>query len=974
MFSRRVFIKTGGIALSLGVGPKFLTRAALADTGSGMTLQIPFVTLRNDGFTGTTRAGGFLNFKPGEVTVDMLAMLTVHDDTDTEVPSYVEDYGARHVGSSSPDSVLGVYLEVEATFATLATTPSFTAQFSQTPLPRLVKQGPVNFSNVLAIGLSAAGTQLRITAPFTYYRYDSDTPTRVSAALDVPWDSLGTVLSAGASAQQQYWVRITVDGAGSFHARVEVGGGTAVAALAHATIFQTIPGLNGDEQVLGWVCIYVANGAASVTIGTTDLSNAAGVTVTTTAGTYKPKSVLPTAIPTASLTVADVSYLCACEFVPYPLTPSAAELALGGTIAAVETRRLNTVNTIWQRRGTASVMDAGGGTQYQYPLLAWLYFARTGQLRHYRRALAYETPIREYLDSYTSWGAGTAEQTGDIAGHLVYAALTGSTYELNKITPANNTGMLWMQERGQLVNLGSSNPQGTGSLRRAMHVIAGLNWFARLGFAPGAGYSLALPSDGTGWTDAASYVTVTTPAQHFARMMSRLATYMIGPDGAGLYHIRMDDYTDFGPFMFGFLASAMVQGFAIFGTPAGGHDIVERTYEYMFTAEQSPGVRLIYPSNLTAGFESFVYSTPIGATVPSPTAPELNGPHMLALGYLLRATLEPKWRLRGDVLYAALRNADPVPYFHKALAETSLHALGWLPDRMTPIPGVTGVLALATLNLPASLLRFVSGSTSTLQLSIASTLDAFGDPVSQTGMSVAWSSLNTAVATVDSTGLVTTVASGTATIRAAVTIAGATVNADCALTVSSYLQYADFSSSAGWTLAQSGGTTVNSVTGGELVQTMQNVSVARADETVSRDCTGRTFMARIAQLAGNTSQEKARAIILDAAGKGLFMMIDTGTLYWGTVTGGYGANPSFTTVGAGNAVTATGAFHFKFVHNSGTDQWTLSYSVSGTTYTTKASAQSVLIDETTARWCLRTHIAANGTAVNTTRWDSVNIF
>jgi len=973
MFSRRVFLKSGGIALiSMGAGSRLLTRAALADPNPGLP-EIQFVALRNDGLTGSTRAGGFLHFKPGEVTDTMLATLTVHNNAGTQVRCYVEDYGARHLGSSDPSSVLGVYLEVDALFETLAQTRSFTARFDQTPLARLAKQGPVNFYNDLPVGLSANGTELRITAPFTYYRYNSDTPTRVSAALDVPWASPGMVLAAGAGAQQQYWVRITVDGAGAFRARVEAGN-TAVAAPSHATIFQTIPGFTGDEQVLGWVCIFVVNGAAPVTTGTTDLSTAAGVTVTTTAGAYKPKSVLPSAIPTASITVVDVAYLCACEFVPYQLTPSATELALGGSFAAVETLRLNTASTIWQRRGTASVMDAGGGTQYHYPLLSWLYFARTGQLRHFRRALAYETPLREYLDNFASWGAGTAEQTGDIAGHLVYAALTGSTYELNKITPANNTGMFWGQERGQLVNLSGRSPQNTGTLRRAMHVIEGLNWFARLGFAPGSGYTLYMPNDGAGWPDATNHVTATTAAQHFARMVSRLSAYMVGPDGAGLSHIRMDDYNDFGPFMFGFLASAMIQGFKIFGTPTGGHEIVESTYEYMFTAEQSPGVRLIYPSSMPAGFESFVYSTPAGGTVPSPTGTELNGPHMLALGYLLRTTLAPEWRLRGDVLYAALRNADPVPYFHKTVSETSLHSLGWLADRMTPVPGVTGVLASAALNVASSTLLFVSGSSTTLQLSVVSTLDAFGDPVDQTGMSVAWSSLNAAVATVDSSGLVTTVASGTATIRAAVTIDGTTVNADCVVTASAYLQYADFSSSMGWTLSQSGGTTVNGVTGGELVQTMQNVSVARADEVAGRDCTGRTFLARVAQLPSSTSQQKVRAVLLDAAGNGLFMAVDTSVLYWGTVTGGYGANPSFTIVGAGTPINASGSFHFKFVHDSNTDRWTGSYSVLGSTYTTKASAQTVTIDETTARWCLRTHIAANGTAVNTVRWDSAVIF
>ncbi|MBW8879571.1 MAG: Ig-like domain-containing protein [Acidobacteria bacterium] len=534
--------------------------------------------------------------------------------------------------------------------------------------------------------------------------------------------------------------------------------------------------------------------------------------------------------------------------------------------------------------------------------------------------------------------------------------------------------MFWIQERGQLVNLAGDNPQRSGSLRRAMHVIAGLNWFARLGFTPGAGYSLSMPSDGAGWANAASYVTVTTAAQHFARMISRLATYMVGPDGAGLYHIRMDDYNDLGSFMFGFLASTLIQGFKIFGTPPDGHEIVERTYEYMFTAEQSPGVRLIYPSNMTPGFESFVYSTPIGTAVPSPTSTELNGPHMLALGYLLRTTLAPEWRLRGDVLYAALRNADPAPYFHKTVSETSLHSVGWLADRMTPIPGVTGVLTSAALNFASAALLFVSGSSTTLQLSVVSTLDTFGDPVSQAGMSVAWSSLNTAVATVDSAGLVTTVASGTATIRAAVSIDGTTVNADCVIMANAYLQYADFSGSAGWTLSQSGGTTVNSVTGGELVQTMQNVSVARADEVTGRNCTGRTFMARIAQLPANNTQQKVRAILLDAAGNGLFMAVDTSVLYWGTVTGGYGANPFFTVVGAGTSVSASAAFHFKFIHNSSTDQWTMSYSVLGSTYTTKAGAQTVTMDETTARWCLRSHIAANGTTVNTVRWDSVCIF
>lgn len=975
MFSRRVFLKNGGIALiSLGAGSKLLTRAVLADPESGEPPEIPFVALRNDGLTGSIRAGGFLHFKPGEVTEAMLATLTVHNYTGTQVQCYVEDYGARHLGSSDPDSVLGVYLEVQAVVEEAAETPHFTARFDQTPLARLTKQGPVNFSNTLSVGLNDDGTELRITDPFTYYHYNSDAPTRVSAAVNVPWASPGMTLAAGTGAQQQYWVRITVDGAGTFRARVEAGGGAAVAAPSHATVFLARPGFTDTEQVLGWACIFVANGASPVITGTTDLSDAAGVTVTTTAGTYKPKSALPSGIPKASVTVVDVDYLCACEFVPYQLTPSATELALGGQFAAVETLRLNTASNIWQRRGPFSMMEATGLPQYQYTLMSWLYFARTGQLRHFRRALAYETPLREYLDGFASWGAGSAEWNGEIAGHLVYAALTGSTYELNKLTPANNTGVLWMQEHGQLVIFSGNSPQQNGTLRRAWHVIMGVNWFARLGFAPGSGYSLYMPNDGAGWPDAASYVTVTTAAQHFARMISRLATYMVGPDGAGLYHIHMNDYNDCGPFMFGLLASAMIQGFKIFGTPTGGHDIVERTYEYMFTAEQSPGVGLIYPSNMTAGFESFVYQTPTGGAVPAPAGTELNGPHMLALGYLFRTTLAPEWRLRGDLLYAALRNADPVPYFHKTVSETSLCSLGWLADRMTPVPGVTGVFALAALNVASSKLLFVSGSSTTLQLSVVSTTDALGDPVDQTGMSVVWSSLNTAAATVDSSGLVTTVADGTATIRAAVTIDGITVNADCAITASAYLQYTDFSSSTGWTLTQSGGTTVNSTTGGELVQTMQNVSVARADELAGRNCTGRTFLARVAQLPSSTIQQKVRAIVLDAAGNGLFMMVDTTVLYWGTVTGGYGANPSFTVVYPGVSVTTSGSFHFKFVHDTSTDQWTLSYSVLGSTYITKASAQTVTIDETTARWCLRTHTASGATAVNTTRWDSAAIY
>ena len=204
MFSRRVFLKNGGIALiSLGAGSKLLTRAALANPESGDPPEIPFVALRNDGLTGSIRAGGFLHFRPGEVTQAMLATLTVHNYAGTQVQCYVEDYGARHLGSSDPSSVLGAYLEVQTVFEELTDTPHFTARFDQTPLSRLAKQGPVNFSNNLSVGLSDNGTLLCITAPFTYYHYASDTPTRVSAAFNVPWASPATTLAAGAGAQQK---------------------------------------------------------------------------------------------------------------------------------------------------------------------------------------------------------------------------------------------------------------------------------------------------------------------------------------------------------------------------------------------------------------------------------------------------------------------------------------------------------------------------------------------------------------------------------------------------------------------------------------------------------------------------------------------------------------------------------------------------------------------------------------------------
>ena len=83
-----------------------------------------------------------------------------------------------------------------------------------------------------------------------------------------------------------------------------------------------------------------------------------------------------------------------------------------------------------------------------------------------------------------------------------------------------------------------------------------------------------------------------------------------------------------------------------------------------------------------------------------------------------------------------------------------------------------------------------------------------------------------------------------------------------------------------------------------------------------RDCTGRTFLARVSQLPNNTIEQKVRAVLLDASGNGLFMVVDSTVLYWGTVTGGYGANPTYTVVYPGVSVDASGSFHFKLVHTA----------------------------------------------------------
>lgn len=152
------------------------------------------------------------------------------------------------------------------------------------------------------------------------------------------------------------------------------------------------------------------------------------------------------------------------------------------------------------------------------------------------------------------------------------------------------------------------------------------------------------------------------------------------------------------------------------------------------------------------------------------------------------------------------------------------------------IDGVKGTATLAIAQTPVALVT-VSPSSATLnpgqtQPFVVSLADALGRPISTLGRTIGWSSNNTAVATVNPSGVVTAVAAGTATIAA--TTEG--VRGTATVTVNSVTVSAVTPSPNSTTVQQgTTGTVVFTVTGGAPAGPLagRTVTLVSSDQTIA---------------------------------------------------------------------------------------------------------------------------------------------
>jgi hypothetical protein len=683
--------------------------------GGGGTnlLQVPLTIMRNDGLSGTTRAIGRPKFAPGAVVVADLATATVWNGA-TEVACYVEDTGARHLGSANGAALLDTYLEVDRAFATAGELASYVLRFDRTPaVARLVKQGYSEFTNTLDLTLSADSTKFRINSALTAYPPNSDTPLRI-AAQDIVFAQLAGLTNNPATAfpapatlaYRRAVVTFTADSTGVVRAylnnMVEVSAVTSVDPFVEPFWIRPSAVMPAGEGVIAWGIVYLASAAASITWGTTPL-NGAGITTTLTASAVKPWSVLPTGFPAAIVANGDVAQMCASRFAhpSFDLQPAATERALGGTYNTHDLKRYQGSDNVWQRSGAWGLFsENGGGTAYMPTMNEWQLYARLGAVRNHRRALAVASALRSYQSINYTVGSGWQarnEANLDAANFLDYFALVaplgGAAVDVSYAGSS-----LASQEYAQLYYAVNDPNTARNTMRWAMHCLQAFPRYDRYGVTCPAGVAIVAtgtikvngvtinpqPSTGQEWPyfpSVGSYLTAATAYARWRRFWALVHDHMstVGDSGyTGLRRLRVTDpnYADVVAFMQSWITSHATYGAAVYSATAPVSEMVTDIGDattFLFTAKRLdiPAENLLYDASV-AGLEQFAYST--AAVQGWPTAhakivadngnPNGNGILIATLEWLYAQTGVAQWRIWRDTLYAALRNNGTTTDFY----------------------------------------------------------------------------------------------------------------------------------------------------------------------------------------------------------------------------------------------------------------------------------------------------------------------
>jgi hypothetical protein len=691
--------------------------AAGGSGGGGGLTGLPVIEaalFANDGIVGNgRRALGFVPFPPpgsGAVHAADLTSLSGWTDNDVEVALFLEDVGARHLGLGDDTALLGVHTQAVGDFAAPGDVVPITFRFDRpVTLARLTKQAYSEFSNPLTIALSGDGLKFRLNAACTAYVGDEDAPRRVPAG-DFVWSAItaggwtipiDVPIAAPASGFTRVTVFLTLDFDGTLRAYPR--SKTSASAIADAAFANDIHDdwnrrAFFNQQILGYAYVFIGPTASAWTPATSGLA-ATGVTASLSAsGQTKPYSVLPEHFVPVSLTPTDPTYLSASCFPGFPMLTAADERALGGTHASYDIQLYTGSTSVWMRGASSEYLNNTAATWYNYQLVEWCLFARSGLIRHYRRSLSADATLRAYRTDSGGNFVGRNEANMDVAGFLYYYLLT-SPSDGATVSRAYAKRTYDDQEYAQIKQFSSTLSNGT--TRYGMHVFEGSEVFARAGIDPGkftdgAFYppmSLAAGGghDDNAWPEAGTYVNVTGALARAQKMTSRFHNYMVSTaisgttDGVAnatsLRRLHMTDplYTDVSTFMLGWDLSNICRCADVFGAQLPLAQIeqdVGDALEFCFSAVRtSDGTPAMYDQ--TPGKESFVYSLHNVINLGTPTQNNgligVNATLLYACGWMYRRTSNVLWKNRGLTLWAAQRTTAP-GYFSKELAEGA----GWL--------------------------------------------------------------------------------------------------------------------------------------------------------------------------------------------------------------------------------------------------------------------------------------------------------
>jgi hypothetical protein len=336
---------------------------------------------------------------------------------------------------------------------------------------------------------------------------------------------------------------------------------------------------------------------------------------------------------------------------------------------------------VWGRLGWYTYLTDSGTTWYNHALQSWIRYAESGESRFYRRALATQKAFR-YFASITSGGyAKLVEASADIAQSLVYYALTQRPFDTLNTAAAVEVAaarqVLTRNEAADYNGHSATTPGLYSTGRWAMHVIQGCPWFARLGVDPGAGYTLGtlqtMAKDTNLWPHGPSWASVSTAAEHFARMCDRIHTSMVtdAANSPGMRYIGQPGYLDHSPWMSHWLWSYMALGLRTFGVPVqypGGplsdatdgivKDMTD-SLEYDFSGLSKYNANPFYVTTV-AGDRAFTFGTPGAASNGGSTATytNLSGTSLLALAYMKQTTTgaaRALWASRGAAVYSGMQ-------------------------------------------------------------------------------------------------------------------------------------------------------------------------------------------------------------------------------------------------------------------------------------------------------------------------------